>query len=204
MGVTRLVAMALLAPVFAVVALAVKLAEPGAPLLYGQQRLGRNGRPIRVLKFRSMSWRYSTGPDRPYKSAAEAFEAMGRPDLVAEFAWNHKVADDPRVTRLGRWLRSTSLDELPQLFNALRGDLSLVGPRPITAEELSRYGDRHASFLALKPGITGLWQVAGRSAVDYDDRVKLDVFYIENWSLGLDVSILFRTMRSVAARKGAY
>ena len=195
---------AVLSPVMLALAIIVKLTEPTAPVLYGQRRLGRNGRPIKVLKFRSMRWRYSTGPDRPYKSAPEAFEAMGRRDLCTEFAWNHKVANDPRVTRIGRFLRRSSLDELPQLFNALCGQLSLVGPRPITSEELSRYGERYASFLALKPGITGLWQVAGRSEVGYDDRVELDVFYVENWSLGLDVSILFRTMRTVAARKGAY
>jgi lipopolysaccharide/colanic/teichoic acid biosynthesis glycosyltransferase len=195
---------ALLSPVLLAVAAVVKLSEPSAPVLYAQQRLGKSGRPIRVLKFRSMRWQYSTGPGRPYQSAEEAFAAMGRADLCAEFALHHKVVDDPRVSRLGRLLRRSSLDELPQLFNVLRSDLSLVGPRPITSAELARYGERHASFLALKPGITGLWQVAGRSSVTYPERVNLDVFYVENWSLGLDVSILFRTMRTVTARRGAY
>jgi exopolysaccharide biosynthesis polyprenyl glycosylphosphotransferase len=198
------VLIALLSPVLIALAIAVKVAEPSSPILYGQWRLGKFGRPIRVLKFRSMYWKYSVGPQRPYKTVQEALAAIGRPDLSAEFEWNHKVVDDPRVSRLGRFLRRSSLDELPQLFNALCGQLSLVGPRPITSDELTRYGDQHASFLALKPGITGLWQVAGRSAVTYDQRVKLDVFYVENWSLGLDVSILLRTMRTVAARKGAY
>jgi exopolysaccharide biosynthesis polyprenyl glycosylphosphotransferase len=195
---------ALLSPVLLAVAGVIKLSEPSAPVFYAQQRLGKNGRPIRVLKFRSMRWEYSTGPDRPYQSAEEAFTAMGRADLCAEFAAHHKVVDDPRVSRLGRFLRRSSLDELPQLFNVARGELSLVGPRPITAEELVRYGERRASFLALKPGITGLWQVAGRSEVTYPERVKLDVFYVENWSLGLDLTILFRTMRTVTARRGAY
>ncbi|MFT4166297.1 MAG: sugar transferase [Microlunatus sp.] len=194
----------LLAPLFGVLAAIVKLTDPAGPVFYAQERVGRGGRPIRVLKFRSMQWEYSTGPDRPYKTAEEAFTAMGRPDLVAEFAVDHKVADDPRVSAFGSFMRRTSLDELPQLLNALRGDLSLVGPRPVTYAELSRYGDRQASFLALKPGITGLWQVSGRSDTTYDERVQLDVYYAENWSTTLDFSILARTVVTVAARRGAY
>ena len=181
-----------------------KVTEPSAPIFYAQERIGKNGRPIRILKFRSMSWEFSTGPDRPYTTAQDAFTAMGRADLCAEFAVSHKVLNDPRVSRFGQFLRSTSLDELPQLMNVVRGELSLVGPRPITPDELIRYGERRASFLALKPGITGLWQVSGRSDITYDDRVELDVFYVENWSIGLDVSILLRTMRTVTARRGAY
>jgi hypothetical protein len=110
-----------------------------------------------------MRWQYSTGPDRPYKTAQEAFVAMGRPDLCAEFEVAQKVADDPRVSPLGALLRRTSLDELPQLVNALLGDLSLVGPRPIVSQELDRYGEHGPTFLTAKPGITGLWQVSGRS-----------------------------------------
>jgi undecaprenyl-phosphate galactose phosphotransferase len=129
---------------------------------------------------------------------------MGRPDLAAEFELCHKVQDDPRVSRFGRWLRRTSLDELPQLLNALHGELSLIGPRPVTLGELERYGSLTASFLALKPGITGLWQISGRSDVSYDERVKLDIFYVENWSLRLDLAILARTTGAVLARRGAY
>jgi exopolysaccharide production protein ExoY len=199
-----LVGIFLLAPLLMVVALLVKLTDPAGPVLYRQERLGRGGRPIGICKFRSMKWAYSTGPDRPYKSAEEAFAAMGRQDLCLEFAIEQKVGDDPRVSRLGRFLRSTSLDELPQLFNALAGDLSLVGPRPITPIELERYGAHSASFLATKPGITGLWQVSGRSTTGYDERVKLDVFYVENWSPKLDIAILFKTVVTVAARRGAY
>jgi exopolysaccharide biosynthesis polyprenyl glycosylphosphotransferase len=195
---------ALLAPLMAVIAAACKLGDRSGPVLYRQRRLGIGGREIDVLKFRSMRWQYSTGPGRPYASAIEAFQAMGRLDLAEEFTRNHKVANDPRVSRVGKWLRRTSLDELPQLFNALRGDVSLVGPRPITKAELDRYGNQRASFLALKPGITGLWQVSGRSDTGYDERVKLDVFYAEHWSLGLDLSILAKTLVTVAGRKGAY
>ena len=156
-----LVALFLLAPLFVLVATLVKVTDPTGPVLYRQQRLGRGGRPIGIFKFRSMLWQYSTGPDRPYKTAAEAFVAMGRPELAVEFALEQKVADDPRVSRLGVFLRRTSLDELPQLFNSLLGHLSLVGPRPITSVELERYGQHQKSFLALKPGITGLWQSPG-------------------------------------------
>lgn len=199
-----LVGLVLLSPLFVTVAALVKITDPAGPVFYRQQRLGRGGRAIGVFKFRSMLWEYSTGADRPYKTAEEAFVAMGREDLVEEFAHEQKVADDPRVSSLGKFLRRTSLDELPQLFNSLLGHLSLVGPRPITPMELERYGQHQRSFLALKPGITGLWQVSGRSDIGYDQRVKLDVFYVENWSTMLDVSILARTVATVAARRGAY
>ncbi len=199
-----IVGLLLLAPLLLVVASLVKITDPAGPVLYRQHRLGRGGRAIGVFKFRSMLWEYSTGADRPYQTAEQAFIAMGREDLVEEFAIDQKVADDPRVSSLGKFLRRTSLDELPQLFNSLLGHLSLVGPRPITPVELDRYGVHQRSFLALKPGITGLWQVSGRSDVGYDQRVKLDVFYAENWSTMLDVSILARTFTTVAARRGAY
>lgn len=194
----------LLAPLLLIVAATVKITDPSGPVLYRQERLGRGGRPIGLFKFRSMLWEYSTGPDRPYKTAEQAFTAMGRTDLVAEFAHEQKVADDPRVSRFGLFLRRTSLDELPQLINTLLGHISLVGPRPITRMELERYGQHRASFLALKPGITGLWQVSGRSDLGYDQRVKLDVHYVENWSAWLDISIFARTFAVVAARRGAY
>jgi len=198
------VGLVLLSPLLVTVAALVKITDPAGPVLYRQQRLGRGGQAIGVYKFRSMLWEYSTGANRPYQTAEQAFIAMGREDLVEEFAVDQKVADDPRVSALGKFLRRTSLDELPQLFNSLLGHLSLVGPRPITPVELDRYGVHQRSFLALKPGITGLWQVSGRSDVGYDQRVKLDVFYAENWSTLLDVTILARTFTTVAARRGAY
>jgi exopolysaccharide production protein ExoY len=197
------VALFLLAPVFLVVALLVKASEPAGPVFYRQDRVGRGGRAVGVLKFRSMSWAYSTGPNRPYKSAAEAFEAMGRPELVSEFEREQKVADDPRISRLGRFLRGSSLDELPQLVNALLGQLSLVGPRPVVPAELERYGAHAHRYLAVKPGITGLWQVSGRSNTGYADRVRLDVRYVTEWKLTLDLVILVKTIRTVLVREGA-
>ncbi len=191
-------------PIFLLAALCIKISDRSGPVFYTQTRLGRAGKPIKVLKFRTMSWEYSTGPGRPYADPISAFAAMGRPDLVAEFLRDHKVQDDPRIFGFGKLLRRTSLDELPQLWNVLRGDLSLIGPRPITPDELKRYGAQSVSFLALKPGITGLWQVSGRSDVSYDERVKMDIFYIENWSVRLDLTILARTTTAVLARKGAY
>lgn len=199
-----MVGLIVLSPLFLLVAALVKVTDPSGPVLYRQQRLGKGGRMIGVYKFRSMLWEYSTGPNRPYKTAEEAFIAMGRADLVEEFAVNQKVENDPRVSKLGSFLRRTSLDELPQLLNSLLGHLSLVGPRPITPVELERYGVSQHSFLALKPGITGLWQVSGRSDIGYDQRIKLDVYYAEHWSAGLDLSILARTVKTVMVRKGAY
>ncbi len=193
----------LLAPLFVAVALLVKMTDPAGPVFYRQNRLGLGGRMIGVLKFRSMRWEFSTGPDRPYKTAEQAFEAMGRSDLVEEFRESQKVSDDPRVSRLGAFLRKTSLDELPQLVNALLGHLSLVGPRPIIPAELERYGTSRDAFLSVKPGITGLWQVSGRSDTGYDERVALDVRYVRSRSLWMDLAILLRTVRVVVAREGA-
>jgi lipopolysaccharide/colanic/teichoic acid biosynthesis glycosyltransferase len=196
-------ALLLLAPVFLLVALLVKVTDPAGPVFYRQNRVGLGGRAVGVLKFRSMKWAYSTGPTYRYKTAAEVFEAMGRPELVAEFKREQKVADDPRISRLGHFLRSSSLDELPQLVNAFLGQLSLVGPRPVIAAELERYGDHVDRYLAVKPGITGLWQVSGRSNTGYEDRVRLDVRYVTEWKLTLDLMILVKTVRTVLVREGA-
>jgi exopolysaccharide biosynthesis polyprenyl glycosylphosphotransferase len=193
----------LLSPVFVAVIITTMVRDPG-PVFYRHRRLSRAGGDVHVMKFRSMLWQYCTGPERPYKTAEEAFTAMGRPELIAEFKRDQKVADDPRVSRFGRFLRKSSIDELPQLLNVLRGDMSLVGPRPIMPVELARYGDQGASFLALKPGITGLWQISGRNDISYDDRVKLDIYYVENWSLWLDIKILLKTVVAIVLRKGAY
>jgi exopolysaccharide biosynthesis polyprenyl glycosylphosphotransferase len=193
----------ILSPVFLVVYVTIKLRDPG-PAFFRHRRLSRAGREVRVIKFRTMIWRYCDGPNRPYKNAIETLKAMGRADLIPEFERDQKLADDPRVSRLGRFLRKTSIDELPQLVNVLVGDMSLVGPRPIVPAELERYGEQGASFLALKPGLTGLWQISGRSDISYDERVKLDIYYVENWSLFMDIKILLKTVVTVLRHDGAH
>jgi lipopolysaccharide/colanic/teichoic acid biosynthesis glycosyltransferase len=127
-----------------------------------------------------------------------------RPDLLAELDRNHKLKDDPRVTRIGRLLRRTSLDELPQLFNVLRREMSLVGPRMISPQEVERYDQWGLNLLTVKPGITGLWQVSGRSDITYEQRVQLDMYYIRNWSIWLDLQLLWQTIPAVLRGTGAY
>lgn len=177
-------------PVLAVVAMLIALNEQG-PVIFRQERLGKSGKPFRIIKFRTMRLEYSGRP------ALEVFRELGREDLVAEFAAEQKVKNDPRVSRLGAFLRRTSLDELPQLWNVLRGELSLVGPRPIVRDELVKFGEFTGTILALKPGITGLWQTSGRNDITYEERVRLNIEYVERWSLRLDVVILLRTVRLV-------
>ena len=193
----------LLSPIFLLVALAIKIADPG-PIFYRHRRLSRAGSEVRVFKFRSMKQKFSTDPKYRGKSPVEIFKLLDRPELVEEFEESQKVKEDPRVSKIGNFLRRSSIDELPQLLNALKGDMSLVGPRPIVPVELERYGAQGASFLALKPGITGLWQISGRSDVSYEDRVKLDIYYVENWSLLLDIKILLKTIVAITRRSGAY
>jgi exopolysaccharide biosynthesis polyprenyl glycosylphosphotransferase len=193
----------LLSPVFLAVAIAIKLKDPG-PIFFRHRRLSRAGQELYMYKFRSMGWKFNNDPEYKGKSQIEIFTMMGRPELVAEFKRDQKVQDDPRVSGIGQFLRRTSLDELPQLINVFKGDMSLVGPRPVVPVELERYGDQGASFLALKPGITGLWQISGRNDISYEDRVKLDIYYVENWSMWLDIKILMKTVVTILQRKGAY
>ena len=126
------------------------------------------------------------------------------PDLIQELAHNHKLKNDPRITRIGFFLRKFSLDELPQLFNVLFGQMSIVGPRMISPEEIAEYSKLDINLLTVKPGITGLWQISGRSDVSYSDRVKLDMYYVRNWSIWMDLQILIRTIPAVLSRRGAY
>jgi lipopolysaccharide/colanic/teichoic acid biosynthesis glycosyltransferase len=179
----------LLAPLLAAIALAVKLTSPG-PVLFVQQRIGYQGNPFPMLKFRTMC------------DGAEKLEA----ELAARSRHRTflKIENDPRTTPLGRWLRVTSLDELPQLFNVLRGDMSMVGPRPILACDLGKFprGHQMRRFTA-KPGITGLWQVSGRSGCSDQERIQLDLVYVDCWSLWLDGWILARTLPVVVTGKGA-
>jgi exopolysaccharide biosynthesis polyprenyl glycosylphosphotransferase len=179
----------LLTPVFATIALAIKLSDRG-PVFFRQPRVGHEGRTFRVWKFRTM---YVDAEDR-LASLVDQNESDGM---------LFKIKEDPRVFPVGRFLRGTSLDELPQLINVLKGEMSLVGPRPLPADDGDFLGDVRRRLL-VRPGITGLWQVSGRSDLSWDEAVRLDLYYVDNWSLAYDLSILWRTVGVVLARKGAY
>jgi lipopolysaccharide/colanic/teichoic acid biosynthesis glycosyltransferase len=182
-----------LSPLLALVALAVWRVD-GAPILYGHYRVGHRGRIFKCLKFRTMR-----------RDSEEVLAELLETDPAARREWEReqKLARDPRVTGIGHLLRQTSLDELPQLINVVRGEMSLVGPRPITVQELSRYGYVRWHYLAVRPGMTGLWQVSGRNRTTYEERVNLDRNYVEQRSLWLDLRILARTIKVVVARDGA-
>jgi Undecaprenyl-phosphate galactose phosphotransferase WbaP len=184
----------LLLPVVALIALAIKLTSPG-PVFYSQTRCGRGGGPFVAWKFRSM-----------YANASELLEQCldSDPSLREEWRRCRKLRQDPRITPLGRLLRRTSLDELPQLWNIVLGQMSFVGPRPIVAEEISRYGDGFALYAKVTPGLSGMWQVSGRNNLSYEQRVTLDLYYVRNWSVWLDIHILARTIRVVVLGDGAY
>lgn len=183
-------ALLVLMPLCLVIALAIRLDSPG-PILFRQQRAGRRGRPFMVYKFRSMIENAESELER-LRALNEASGPM------------FKIKEDPRRTRVGRFLRATSLDEVPQFLNVLRGEMSLVGPRPALLSEVAQYQDWHRKRLEAQPGMTGLWQVSGRSNLSFDEMAMLDIYYIENWSLGLDISILFRTVPQVLFAEGAY
>ncbi len=177
-------------PIMGVLALAIKLDSPG-PVLFVQTRVGRNGHFFKAYKFRSMI------PEAErLKPQLEALNEADGPIF--------KIKDDPRLTRVGRFLRRTSLDELPQIFNVLKGEMSLVGPRPALPEEVEQYEPWHRKRLQALPGMTGLWQVSGRSNLSFDEMVMLDIYYVENWSPALDISILLRTIPKVIIGEGAY
>ncbi len=184
------VALALLSPVFLAVAVAIRLDSPG-PVFFRQRRVGRNGREFTLLKFRSM-----------YQDAAARLEALRAKNEVSGPVF--KMREDPRVTRVGRFIRRTSIDELPQFWNVLRGEMSVVGPRPPIPSEVRQYERRHLRRLSVKPGITCTWQVSGRSSIGFDRWMELDLSYIDNWSLWRDVKILARTIPAVLTGRGAH
>ncbi len=192
-----------LSPLMLLIAIVVKITDRG-PLIFRHPRVSRSGKTVNIMKFRSMYPAYSTGTMFSGKTEIEIFTEMKRPDLVEEFKRDQKVKKDPRITPIGSLLRRTSMDELPQLLNILLGQISLVGPRPVMRDELKRYGSGRSTLLSLKPGLTGLWQVSGRNDISYDERIKLDIFYIENWSLWLDIKIILRTVLIVLRGRGSY
>jgi lipopolysaccharide/colanic/teichoic acid biosynthesis glycosyltransferase len=178
--VAAFIGLVLLSPLFAAVFFLI-LISSGRPVFYSHERVGQNGRIIKVIKFRTMV------------RDADKLERHLNPVQLKEFRKEYKLKNDPRVTHIGRILRKTCLDELPQLINILKGDMNLVGPRPITIEELSKYGIYAGKLLSVKPGITGLWQVSGRSSVSYKDRILMDMMYIDKMTPLLDLTIIFKT-----------
>jgi Undecaprenyl-phosphate galactose phosphotransferase WbaP len=184
----------LLIPFFVAVAVAIKISSPG-PVFYTQRRVGHGGREFRMWKFRSM-----------VANAEQVLNAYLEkdPEARAQWAATSKLKRDPRVTSIGRWLRKTSLDELPQIWNVLRGDMSLVGPRPLPLYDIEKHGDAYNLYKRVRPGMTGLWQVSGRSNTTYEEHVRLDLRYIRNWSPWFDLHILARTLGVVVRGEGAY
>ncbi|MEW6599681.1 MAG: undecaprenyl-phosphate galactose phosphotransferase WbaP [Nitrospirota bacterium] len=188
------VLLVLLAVPMIVLAVVIKATSPG-PAIFSQARVGRNDKPFKCYKFRTM-----------YKDAEERLSRLLESSSEARSEWNHhwKLTNDPRITKIGRFLRQTSLDELPQIFNVLKGDMSLVGPRPVTRQEIDEYYKEQAKLcFGVPPGVTGLWQVSGRSNTAYDYRITLDSWYVRNWNLWLDIVILFKTVRVVLKKEGA-
>ena len=191
--VVSLLAIVVLSPLLAVLAVISKL--DGGPIVFSHTRVGLDKSLFRCYKFRSM-----------HVDAEKRLSELLARDEDARQEWNthFKLKDDPRITALGLFLRKSSLDELPQLINVLKGDMSLVGPRPVIEEELALYGEYESDYLSARPGITGLWQVSGRNDLDYDERVTLDATYVRNWTHALDLRILLKTGLVVLTRRGAY
>lgn len=193
--VVSLLLLPILLPVIGILAFFIKRESPG-DIFYAHNRIGKDGRIVPVMKFRSM-----------FSDSKERLEELlaNDPEIKKEWETNYKLKNDPRVTKIGDLIRKTSMDELPQIFNVLKGEMSLVGPRPVVADELEKYYKESAEYYKMvKPGITGFWQVSGRSDTDYDFRVKVDTWYVYNWSLWLDIMVLIKTVRVVLLREGAY
>jgi len=183
----------LFSPLLIVIAFLVH--RDGGSSLYSQSRVGYGGKSFKCFKFRSMIM--------DSQQFLENFLA-NNPEAQAEWNKDFKLKDDPRITPVGKFLRKTSLDELPQLFNVLKGDMSLVGPRPVVADELTRYGNLTQKYMSARPGMTGLWQVSGRNDTTYRERISLDCYYIENWGAHTDMLLMFKTLTVIFQGRGAY
>ena len=185
-----LIGLILLSPIFLIVAIAIKLDSKG-PIIFGHTRKGIGGKDIKVYKFRTM-----------YENSKEIFDNFTE-EQKQEFYKNFKLDNDPRITKIGNFLRRSSIDELPQLINILNGSMSIVGPRPIVEKEIALYGEYAPKLFSVVPGLTGYWQANGRSDTTYQERIKMDMYYIDNRSLGLDLKIIFKTFSSVIKGEGA-
>lgn len=179
-----------LAPFFLLIGIAIKIDSKGSTFFI-HKRIGKNGKIINIYKFRTM---YEDSEDMIQKFSKEQIE---------EYKENYKLKQDPRVTKIGKILRKTSLDELPQILNILKGELSIVGPRPVVSNELEKYGPNKEKFLSIKPGLTGYWQVNGRSLTTYEERIKMELYYVENRGMWLDIKVFLKTIFSVIKKEGA-
>ena len=188
--VLSLFGLVLISPFVVIIAIHIKIDSKG-PVFFKHHRIGKNGKPFSMYKFRTM------------KDGAEAMINDFTPEQLEEWRENFKLKDDPRITRIGKFLRKTSLDELPQLINILRGDMSIVGPRPIIEVELEEYGNDKDEFLSIRPGLTGWWASNGRSEISYPERCSYELYYVRNESFWLDVKIMFLSVFSVFLHKGA-
>ena len=184
------VALILLSPLFAIIAIAIKIDSKG-PVFFAHKRIGKNGKIIKLYKFRSM-----------VINAEELIKSF-TPEQMREYKENYKLTNDPRITKVGKFLRKTSLDELPQLINIINGDLSIIGPRPVVADELEKYGVNKDKFLIVTPGLTGYWAANGRSNTTYEQRMEMELYYIDNLSLKMDIKVFFKTILSVLKKEGA-
>ena len=185
-----LIGIILLSPLYIIIAILIKFDSPGK-VVFWHTRKGKGGKDIKVYKFRTM-----------YSNANEIFESF-TPEQKEEYYKNFKLDNDPRVTKLGGFLRKTSLDELPQLFNILKGDMTIIGPRPIVEKEVEKYGDKAEKLFSVVPGLGGYWQANGRSDTTYEERVEMDMYYIDHMCFTLDAKILFQTIFSVLKGEGA-
>ncbi len=184
------VALILLSPLFGIIAIAIKIDSKG-PVFFAHKRIGKNGNIIKLYKFRSM-----------VINAEELIKSF-TPEQMKEYKENYKLTNDPRITKVGKFLRKTSLDELPQLINIINGDLSIIGPRPVIADELEKYGTNKDKFLSVTPGLTGYWAANGRSNTTYEQRMEMELYYIDNLSLKMDIKVFFKTILSVVKKEGA-
>ncbi|MBT9369021.1 sugar transferase [Rhizobium sp. CSW-27] len=192
--ITAMTALVVFSPLFLMIMALVKFSDGGS-VFYGHKRVGHSGRTFKCLKFRTMV---------PNGDEVLRRHLHGNPEAAAEWRATRKLKDDPRVTTVGTVLRKLSLDELPQLINVLRGEMSIVGPRPVVDEELSLYDTFAVYYLRTRPGLTGLWQISGRNDVSYESRIAFDTHYVQNWSLMRDVSIILKTIPAVCMSRGSY
>lgn len=188
--VLSIIGLIILFPIFLILAIIIKKDSKG-PVLFAHTRIGKNGKKFKMYKFRTM-----------YKNAQEMIKYF-TPEQMKEYKENFKLENDPRITKVGKFLRKTSLDELPQIINILKGDLSIIGPRPVIEQELEKYKNNKEKFLSVTPGLTGYWQANGRSNTTYEERMQMELYYVDNMSLKFDTKIFFKTILSVIKREGA-